>query len=303
MKRTVIDTIRRGFENTLANWPVILLRLGEVVVLTLLVIATVIAAVVPIVVSAGLSRLDLERPEDAAQVVATLFIEHWILIVYLLLLFFAIFGVLIAVHSFVEAGSARVFIDGERVPGFRAFAFDRWMLGGRKGWWPVFWIYNVAWSVGLLIPLALLLVTIIGMLVVDQTAGRVAIGCIGLAFAVLLLIPIAVLVGMWTQKAIAICVSRSLGALDALRAARREIRLDLGRHLGVFLLLMVISIVVAGFISGVSFPFSIGGHGHRTFLPLFFAPMQLALAIFQNAVSAAIGAWFLASFVALTEER
>jgi len=303
LKRTVIDTIRRGFENTLANWPVILIRLGEVVVLTLLIIGTIIAAVVPIAVSAGLSQLDLQRPEDAAQIFATLFIEHWILIVYLLLLFFAIFGVLIAVHSFVEAGSAQVFIDGERVPGFRAFAFDRWMLGGRKGWWPVFWIYNIAWSVGLLLPLALLLVTIVGMLVVDQTAGRVAIGCIGIVFAVLLLIPIAVLVGMWTQKAIAICVSRSLGALDALRAARREIRLDLGRHLGVFLLLMVVSIVVAGFISGVSFPFSIGSHAHRTFLPLFFAPMQIALSVFQNAVSAAIGAWFLASFVALTEER
>jgi hypothetical protein len=303
LKRTVIDTIRRGFENTLANWPVILLRLGEVVVLTVLVLVTVIAAVVPIAVSAGLSRLDLERPEDVAQVFATLFIEHWILIVYLLLLFFAVFGVLIAVHSFVEAGSAQVFIDGERVPGFRAFAFHRWMLGGRKGWWTVFWIYNVAWSVGLLLPLALLLATITGMLVVDQTTGRVAIGCIGFAFAVLLLIPIAILVGMWTQKAIAICVSRSLGALDALRAARREIRLDLGRHLGVFLLLMVISIVVAGFISGVSFPLSLGSHGHNTFLPLFFAPMQIALSIFQNAVSAAIGAWFLASFVALTEER
>jgi len=303
LKRTVIDTIRRGFENTLANWPVILIRLGEVVVLALLTIATIIAAVVPIAVSAGLSQLDLQRPEDAAQIFATLFIEHWILIVYLLLLFFAIFGVLIAVHSFVEAGSAQVFIDGERVPGFRAFAFDRWMLGGRKGWWPVFWIYNIAWSVGLLLPLALLLVTIVGMLVVGQTAGRVAIGCIGIVFAVLLLIPIAVLVGMWTQKAIAICVSRSLGALDALRAARREIRLDLGRHLGVFLLLMVVSIVVAGFISGVSFPFSIGSHAHRTFLPLFFAPMQIALSVFQNAVSAAIGAWFLASFVALTEER
>ncbi len=303
MKRTVIEVVRRGFENTLANWPLILIRLGEVILLAILFIGIVIAAVVPIAVSAGLSQLDVNHPENAAEIFARLFIDHWILIVYLILLFFALFGVAIAVHSFVEGGSARVYIEGERVPGYRAFTFERWWTGGWKGWWRIFWIYNVAWSVGLLLPLLLLLSALALMLLVGDNSARVVIGCLGIGFAVLLMIPLAVLVGMWTQKAIAVCVSRSLGALEALRAARREIRLDFGRHLATFLLLWIISIVVVGFISGASLPFSMGGHSRNAFFPLFFAPMQLALSVFQNAVSAAIGAWFLASFVALTEER
>ena len=303
MKRSVIDVLRRGFENTLANWPLILIRLGEVIVLTVIIIATVVAAVVPIAVSAGLGEFDIQHPENIAEAFGRLIIEHWILIVYLIILFFLIFGVAIAVHSFVEGGSARVYVEGERVAGFRAFTFDRFWAGGRKGWWPIFWIYNVAWSVGLIIPLMVLLFTLALLLLVGDTSARVVFSCLGLLLFGLIMIPIAVLMGVWTQKAIAVCISRSLGALEALRAARHEIRRDLGRHLGTWLLLWVITLVIAGFISGLTIPFSLGGHSHNTFLPLFFAPVQVVISVFQNAVSAALGSWFLASFVALTEER
>jgi hypothetical protein len=147
-------------------------------------------------------------------------------------------------------------------------------------------------------------ITLAFMLMVSGVGPRVAIGCAGLVLIVLLMIPIAILVGMWTQKAIAVCVARSLGAVDALRAARREIKLDFGRHFLVMLLLIVISFIAASIISGVSFPFSLAGQSNRGSLaPLLFAPVQIVLSILQTAASAAISSWSLASFVALTEER
>ena len=302
MKRNPFDVIQRGFQNALANWPVILLRLGEGMVMIAIVIAAIFAAVVPVVVAANLSHFDTSSIDSASRFFAELLIEHWLLLLYLLLLAFVILGVLIAVHSFVEAGSARVYIDGERAPGFRAFAFDRWWAGGRRGWWPVFWIYNLAWSVGGLIVLVPAVITIAAMLLVDATGARVAVGCGGLAFTVLLLIPTAFVMAVWTQKAITICVARAVGAVESLRAARREIRLDFGRHLAVALIMVVIGFIAGSVVSGFSIPFNLGHHNRLDLIPLFFAPVQIMLSVVRTALSAAAGSWFLASFVALTEE-
>jgi hypothetical protein len=303
LKRTAIDVIRRGFENALANWPLILIRIAEGVVFGVIIVGSIIAAVIPVLVTAGLSRdVDYRNLENVAQLLGTLVIEHWALLLYILALFVLILGVLIAIHSFVEAGCARIYIDGERTPGLKAFAADRWFRGGVGGWWAVFWIYNLAWSVGALVLLGPLVVTMAGMLAVSEAMGRVAIGCAGLGFTLLLFLPTAILVGMWTQKAIVVCVARTLGAVEALRAARREIKLDFGRHLAVMLILMVLGFIAAMVISGMSFPLSIGDHRRVSFLPLFFAPMQIALSFVQAAASAAIHAWSLASFAALTEE-
>lgn len=304
MKRSAIDVIRRGFENALANWPLILIRIAEGVVFGVIVIGAIIAAVVPVLVTAGFSNdVDYRNPENVAVLIVGLFVEHWILVLYLFALFLLILGVLMAIHSFVEAGCARIYIDGERTAGFKAFAADRWLRGGVGGWWAVFWIYNLAWSVGALILLGPLVLTMAGMLAVGGPAGRVAIGCAGLAVTLLLLVPTAILIGMWTQKAIVVCVARTLGAAEALRAARREIKLDFGRHLAVALVLMVIGFIAAMVISGVSFPFSLGQNRHAGFFPLLFAPVQIALTFVQSIASAAVHAWSLASFVALTEER
>jgi hypothetical protein len=303
LKRSAIEVIRRGFENALANWPLILIRIAEAVVFVAIILGAVIAAVIPALITAGLSKdVDYRNPENVAQLLGTLVIEHWILLLYLVALFTLILGVLIAVHSFVEAGCARVYIDGERTPGLRAFSADRWYRGGVGGWWAVFWIYNLAWSAGALILLGPLVLTMVGMLAVSGVGGRVAIGCAGLGFTLLLLLPMGVLIGMWTQKATVVCVARTLGAVEALRAARREIKLDFGRHLAVMLVMMAISFIVAIAMSGMSFPFSLFDHRHTSFFPLFLAPMQIALSLVQSVASAAMHAWTLASFVAVTEK-
>src|SRR6185437_3436976 len=98
-----------------------------------------------------------------------------------------VLAVLMAIHSFVEAGSARVFVDAERNgagvtrsrESFRAFNMDRWLQGGRASWWTVFWIYNIVWGVGGLILLIPLLLTLGALFLVTETAGIVAVTCGG----------------------------------------------------------------------------------------------------------------------------
>src|SRR5205807_55664 len=140
-------------------------------------------------------------------------IGHWPLIVYLLLIITLLLGVLIAIHSFVEAGNAKIFVDAEHGAGatmpaprekFRAFSMDRWLSGGRMSWWSVFWIYNATWSVAGLIIIIPLLLTLVGMLLVEENGARIALGCGGLAIAVIIGIPVAIIVAIWTQKAIAV---------------------------------------------------------------------------------------------------
>lgn len=307
MKRSAFDVIRRGFDNALANWPLILLRLGEAAVFIGIVVASIFAAVIPILVSAGMRNFDFGRPDSVAEFFGTLVIEHWILIVYLFVLFFVLFGVLTAIHSFVEAGCARVYVDAERAADLRAFDAGRWFRGGAAGWWRLFWIYNLAWSVGCLVLLVPLVITIAGLLVIDQSAGKVAIGCSGLGFTALIAIPTFILISIWVNKAIAVCVGRAIGAVESLRVARRDMRLDFGRHLGVGLVMIIIGIMAGAVVSGVSFPFNLGGPRHGgdfgALLPLLFAPMQIVGSLIQAALSAAVSSWTLASFVALAEER
>lgn len=311
MKRNVTDVLRRGFDSTVANWPVIALRIAESLVFAAIIIASVIAAVIPAVVAAGLAKDDIANSSDPASFVASWLIDHVMLFVWIFLLGFLILGVLIAIHSFVEGGSTQIYVDGERAAArrnssardaFGAFSIDRWLAGGAASWWRIFWLYNLAWSVGLVFVLVPLIITMIGMLAVSDTTARVVIGCAGVALAVLILIPVGIVTSIWCTKAITICVARALPAREALRLGWREFRTDLGRHLAVALILFVISMAVSSLVSVFSVPMSITEHRIPT-MALMFAPIRLVTGVVQGIVGAAIGSCLLACFVSMTEER
>jgi len=311
LKRNVTDVLRRGFDSTVANWPVIALRIAESLVFAAIIIASVIAAVIPAVVAAGLAKDDIANSSDPASFVASWLIDHVMLFVWIFLLGFLILGVLIAIHSFVEGGSTQIYVDGERAAArrnssardaFGAFSIDRWLAGGAASWWRIFWLYNLAWSVGLVFVLVPLIITMIGMLAVSDTTARVVIGCAGVALAVLILIPVGIVTSIWCTKAITICVARALPAREALRLGWREFRTDLGRHLAVALILFVISMAVSSLVSVFSVPMSITEHRIPT-MALMFAPIRLVTGVVQGIVGAAIGSCLLACFVSMTEER
>src|SRR6185436_11893984 len=76
LRRSVTDLIRRGFDSMLANWPLVLIRIGEVVVLTAIAIAAIVATLVPIFVSAGLSKVDWSDTEHAPEALAEFLVSH-----------------------------------------------------------------------------------------------------------------------------------------------------------------------------------------------------------------------------------
>ena len=300
----------------LANWQLIAIRIAESFLFVLIVIGSVVAAIIPIAVAAGFSNFDsIRNADNPGDVLAALLIGHWLLIVYILAIITLLFAVLIAIHSFVEAGNARVFVDAEHkapqtmpVPRdtFRTFTMDRWISGGRMSWWGVFWIYNVAWSVAgliLLIPLAL---TMVAMLLAQENGARIAFGCGGLAIVFITGIPVFVVVAIWTQKAIAVCVARAATAGTSLKQAWSGIRADFGRHFAVAFILFVItfggSMAISMFTMPMSFLQGAAGHG-SPMIGLAFAPARIITSFLQSIFSSAVGLWFLASFVGLTEER
>jgi hypothetical protein len=311
LKRSLPDVLRRGLDSTIANWPVIALRIAESVVLIGIVIVAIIAAVVPAIVAAGLSKDEIMNSSDPAGAIVGWLIGHLMLFVWMFALAFIVLGVLMAVHAFVEGGTAQIYVDAERnakrlpAPGrdsFRAFSIDRWLAGGAASWWRIFWLYNWAWSVGLLFVLIPLTLTIAGLILISDTAGRLVVGCVGLAIAVLILIPVAIIVSIWCAKAITICVARSLSARESLRVAWRAVRDDLGRHLAVAVIAFVVSLALNSAVSAFSIPMSISSR-HLPSLELFFTPVRLASGIVQSMVSAGIGCWLIACFVSMTEEQ
>lgn len=310
MKRPLPDVLRRGLDSTIANWPVILLRIAESILMIGIVIASIIAAIVPAVVAAGLSKDEILNSSDPAGEIVGWLIGHLMLFVWMFALAFLVLGVMLAIHAFFESGAAQIYVDAERnakrlpIPNrdaFRAFSVDRWMAGGMSSWWRVFWLYNWAWSVGLLFVLVPLMLTIGGLVLISDTAGRVVVGCVGLAVAIFVLIPVAIVVSIWCAKAITICVARSLPARESLRLAWRAVRDDVGRHLAVAVIAFVVSMAINSVVSAFSIPMNISQH-HLPSLALFFTPVRLATSVVQSMVSAAIGSWLIACFVSMTEE-
>ena len=314
MKRTVTDVLRRAYDITLANWPLILIRIAEAVVFVTIVIVSMVMAVVPLIVSAGLSKDEISRAANPAEAVSVILVQHWMVLVYVIIFATFIIGLLMALHSFVQGGSAQIYVDAERTGSraestldrnrFAAFSMDRWVGGGRKSWWSIFWIYNLGGSVGALIILIPLVLTLAAMLALGDATGKIVAGCAGLLLALFFMLPVGIIVSIWCEKAIAVTVARSAGPRDSLRAAWREMKADFGRHLAVAVLITIAGFVLIGALSALSVPMSLGSRSSNLpMLSLKFAPVQIAMSIVEGAASAVSSALMLAAFVVLTEEH
>ena len=174
------------------------------------------------------------------------------------------------------------------------------MLGGRRGWWTAFWIYNIVWTIAGLILIIPLLLAIAVMLIIGDAMASIILGCFVLVIVMLMAIAIAIVTNALAVKAILDSLAYSLTARDALRMAWRELRTDLGRHAAVVGLLMVVAMAVAGIVSSASLGFSFSRSVSWTLL---FAPVRLVLQFANTALSAAIANWMLGSFAALVSER
>jgi hypothetical protein len=302
VKRSVTDVLRRGLESTTANWPLIAIRIAATIVITLIVVLSLVAAVVPLLVSAGLAHFNPADAKDAAEAIIGLLTDHWIVLIYIFLLATVVLIGILMVHSFIEAGAAQIVVDAERQPALAAFSMERWLSGAKHSWWTLFWIYNIVWSVGLLFMLVPLIATLVFMLMVGDNMGRIIIGCSGIAFAVLIMLPVSIVCALWTEKAIVIAVARNASARDASSIAWRELRADFGRHLGVGLIIIAISFGASIVVSSFSIVANLSNQ-HAPLSGFAFAPMQIIGSLVHSVISAAVGVWLLACFAAMTEER
>jgi hypothetical protein len=310
MRHGVAEIIRRGFLNTIANWPILLIRVAESIVFVILIVAAIVAVIVPVVVSLGLQNAATGDPADAAAYVLGVLADRWAVLVYITAVVTLVIALFVAIHSFVEAGSARVYIDAEQAAGaapntprerFRVFTTERWLAGGRTDWWSVFWIYNIAWGVaGLVLLLPLLALLALMIVAREEPAAVVGLTCFGLAFFFLFFIFVAVLTNIWCQKAIVVCVARTHRTAGALGQAWQDFRSDAGRHIGVALILFLLMVVGSGLFSTFS---AIGSFSDSASFNAALMPMQMAGSLANSIVSTIIGAWFLACFAALAVEQ
>ena len=312
MKRGVFDVIRRGLDNTVANWGVLVVRLVETAVIVALVALTAIAVLVPILVSVGITLSNISSPDDIANIYLLLF-EKWPLFLWIFLALLILTIVIVALHSFVTAGAARVYVDGERIAGnevlgprarFRVFSTERWFAGARQGWWTVFWIYNLAWGVGGLFLLIPLIPTLI-MTLVFRESPPVAItsGCIGLVITLMLAIVVTVVTGMWTNRAVGDWAVHRTGASGSLATAWQALKRDLGRHLLIAIAMMIIAMAGSSFFASFSFFAALGQTMQETaILQLMALPIRFVGWILSSIFSAFVTSWTLASYVSLAEE-
>ena len=309
MKRNVGDILRLGFESMVANWPLLIIRIVESVVLVVMIIIAVVAMLVPLAVSFGADHsLPVEDESDAAAIVLGIVATHAAAILWMLVMLLVVITVALMVHSFVIAGSAGVYVASIRQTAaipvatrdqMNAFTTERWLASAKASWWSVFWIYNVAWGVAFLI-LIIPFVIVIPAVIMLRANGPAAVitGCAGAFLIFVLVVPVVIVTAIWTEKAIVDACARRSTAMDSLRAAWREFRADLGRHLGVAAIMFVVTLgagmVAASFSSMASF-------GHQPSLAMI--PLQFTSSIIESVVSAAVGAWFLACFSALAVEQ
>lgn len=311
VKRDVIDVLRRAFDNTLANWQTIVLRLAEKVVLGVIAVGAALAILVPFLVTIGLHMPD--SPEDALNLIVRLY-ESWVLILWIIVAVSLLLLVFIAVHSFVEAGCARIAVDADRAAGpaaqgprarFRVFSMARWLAGAVEGWWRVFWIYNLAWGALSLLLFLPMIPTMILMLVLrDNEAGLVITGIVGLLMTLLLFIAIAIVAGVWTNRAIAEWAARRESARVALSVTWRALKVDFARHAAIALAVFVVSMAGSSFFAGFGAFATIGTTISQTAIVHFVTmPMRMVTWLLSSAFSAAVATWFLAAYAALAVEN
>lgn len=314
MRRTIPDVIRRGFENAFSNWPLALLRFAESVVNILIVIGSIAAVVVPAIASFATVDWSAKDPSEAAQFIVDILAEHWVLFVWIFIVATVASIVAVAIHSFVVGGATRVLVDAERIAPaegprerFEHYTFERWLAGGRALWWPIFWIYNIAYCVVftiLLLPLLIFAVVILIAAMAEMAPVAIITGCITIPLFVLLTIGCTVGASMWSLKAVIVCAERRTDARESLRIAWAVTKNDFARHFVVALVMIAISIGAGGAVSMVTMPFSAltSPHSLRD-IGFIFLPARMLILTINSLVSCAVWLWFTASFAALTEKR
>ncbi len=299
---SVFQPIQRGFDNTIANWPVALIFLVEAVLLTGAVVGGIFAGAA----SLGLvSALRHPRHEPDPEVIAAWIVHHPLLLAGAILLLLVVGLVAMIVHSFVVGGATAVFLDGDRaatgeVPRraqFRVFSMNRFMAGGSRTWWPVFLIYNIVWGVFTLIILVPVVIFLIVALITSEPAVLSVVGCFGGGVLLFVAIVGSLVCWVWSRLAITLSVAAGGRVREPLREA---VELGIRRFAEVFVAFAAMVVASMG-LSMVFFTFNTGVSliAAIPVVGLLMIPLQVFFALIQMGLSTVISTCLIACLAAI----
>ena len=229
------------------------------------------------------------------------------MLLYILGLITLVLLVFVVIHAFVSAGIALVYVDAERAtagiarparPQFRVFSGERWMRGGRQNWWPVFWIYNIAWGFAALIILVPLVLGAIAMVLARNSEGGVIVaGCGTLVVTLLVAIVVSIVTNLCSQKAIVVNAATNANAAASLGLAWTQFVADAGRHIVLAVIMFVVMMAGSSVFAGFSF---MSGWNDSAAFNLAIFPLQMIGSVANSIFSAAVTSWFIASLATIT---
>ncbi|HXI12828.1 MAG TPA: hypothetical protein VNM92_09285 [Thermoanaerobaculia bacterium] len=277
----------------------------ESVLVFAIILIAVIAAAGPVIASgvAGGFNLSAENPAEYAR---QYFFAHPFLVAYLLFLISVAGLAALVVHSWIEAGSFGTYMEGERraervdalAPDrFTVFTIDLWFAQARLFWRRFFVLYNVVWSIYLLLIMLPLLAIATAVVLTGATQAGMVAGCVVLVTWALVALVSSLITQAWSHIALAAMVDQSLSVRQALRVGWSLLWRRLGDVLAGVLVIIGISllmgVVASAFFVGMSmFDDLPGGE-------LILFPFQLILSFTQLFFSLFLSGWITAAFVAI----
>ena len=309
MRLSAIDCVTRGVSNLRANWELVLIQLVQAVacsviaLIGLIIVAVAVGASALFKLSDGLDwqRLftELERLGELST--------SWGLLAIVLAGVMILAALLGLTYSWFQAGTFLTLMGGERQappqPGidwrsFRTFSARSFGGWASQGCWRLFAFKGLVSLVAfvffsLMLALAVVLVT---WSAVDlDSVGSLVAGCLLL----LPIIPIVVLLYIWSTLGSALLARPEIGVLSAARLALAF----LGRRFGTCLLIVLLFL---GANFGLGLVFSVLSQGMALVLAQSVGAtvsVQILLAIAQSLVSSLAAIAFFAAVVALVRDE
>ncbi|HVR43477.1 MAG TPA: hypothetical protein VMS56_08530 [Thermoanaerobaculia bacterium] len=303
--RSLGEVCRRGLENVLANWPLVLIRIVEGLATLLAVVMILVAAIAPITI-AGLSGASMTEILESPQALEELMGRFSpLLILYLFVVITVAMVIAVLIHAWVQGGVVGCYVIGDRrAPEtgwgrehFRAFTPELWWGEARRLGWRFFWIYNVIWGAFSLLLLAPLLVILVVMLLLRESPAAIVVGCAGIAGVTLVAILLGIATFIWSQLVLIECAAADLGVLQSIRRSREVLARKLLPVVMVGAIFFAISMAVGFVIAGIAF--GIGAVGSVPGLDLAFLPIRILISLFNSLVSTILSCWLLAALVAV----
>lgn len=302
----LLPLIQRAFDSTIANWPLLLIRVAGSVAMTIVIVA----AVVPVVLFAIYSgtMTDIESVSSSDEVIQWLW-ANAIVIMALILVITLIVAVAIAIHAFISGGVAGIYLDADRTAPRESwvrqqlalFSPDRWLAHARRTWWPIFIIYNLTWGIWcliLLLPLAVVVPLFIA------AAGNEALGvagCLILAIWIFAAFFGSVFVHIWTELAVIDCVrGAEARVLASLRGGVSLLLSNFIRVIALVFLMFIVTLAIGSASFAMQFGFELGMQADE--LALIFIPIQIVFSLVQTAISVVMSAWLMAGFATIVNE-